>query len=199
MIASCCFLLASLLVQLLLLLIQNRFFVHGFAQARLTRVGNAVCIKITTPVHLRIHGGQYVNIWMPGMSIQSIFQSHPFVVASADREKKGSKLKLMIQPRRGWTLHLFRLALDMDRSAPLFTVLFSGPHGIPIPVGDYGIVILAASGSGILAQLPYLQRLIRGYNNLSSRTRRIRLVWELEHVGALLPEYRYSTLTHGNS
>lgn len=34
--------------------------------------------------------------------------------------------------------------------------LFSGPYGRGIPVGDYGKVLMIATDSGIVAQLPYL-------------------------------------------
>lgn len=131
---------------------------------------------------MRIYGGQYINIWVPGLSLRSFFQSHPFVVASADTHEEGVELKLVVQPRRGWTLHLFQRALELDRRSRSYAVLFSGPHGLPVPVIDYGIVILAASGSGMLAQFPHLRRLIRGYDNFTSRTRRIRVVWQLEHL-----------------
>lgn len=101
-------------------------------------------------------------------------------------------LKLLVQPRRGWTSHLFQRALDVQQRATSYTCLYSGPHGLTVPVHNYAIVILAASGNGILAQLPYLQQLIRGYDNFASKTRRIRLVWQLEHIGAL---FLYSALS----
>ena len=122
---------------------------------------------------------------MPGLSSRSVVQSHPFVVASTTKHETGVEMKLIIKPRRGWTLHLFQRALDFDRTAQSYAVLFSGPHGHSVPVLEYRIVILAASGSGILAQFPYLRRLIRGYDNFTSRTRRIRVVWQLDHIGRL--------------
>ena len=61
--------------------------------------------------------------------------------------------------------------------------LFSGPHGVSIPVGEYGKVLMIAAGSGIVAQLPYLKELVCGFNNFQVRTREIRLVWQLQSVG----------------
>lgn len=55
--------------------------------------------------------------------------------------------------------------------------IFSGPHGTGIPVGDYGKVLMIATGFGIVAQLPYLKQLVRGTNNYQVRTREIRLIW----------------------
>lgn len=65
-------------------------------------------------------------------------------------------------------------------------VLFSGPHGRGISVGDYGKVLMIATDSGIVAQLPYLQELVSGFNNYRVRTRDIHLVWELHCIG--IPE-----------
>ncbi|UNI15348.1 hypothetical protein JDV02_001888 [Purpureocillium takamizusanense] len=39
---------------------------------------------------------------------------------------------------------------------------------------------MVASGFGIAAQLPYLKRLLHGYNSRRIRTRRIHLVWKLK-------------------
>jgi len=61
--------------------------------------------------------------------------------------------------------------------------LFSGPHGVGIPVGEYGKVLMIAAGSGIVAQLPYLKELVCGFNNFQVRTREIRLVWQLQSFG----------------
>lgn len=182
-VSSGCLLAGTCLSHVVLLMIRDRFFFRGVARAKITHVDGVTRVDITTPIPLRIYGGQYVNIWIPGLSIRSIFQSHPFVVASTDKHEAGVELKLVVKPRRGWTLHLFQRALDLDRRSQSYAVLFSGPHGLPAPVLDYGVVILAASGSGILAQFPYLRRLIRGYDNFTSRTRRIRVVWQLDHIG----------------
>ncbi|KAK3940987.1 hypothetical protein QBC46DRAFT_407684 [Diplogelasinospora grovesii] len=50
--------------------------------------------------------------------------------------------------------------------------LFTGPYGINIPTRDCGILLLVASGLGIVAQIPYLKRRSRAY--------RIHLVWQLK-------------------
>src|SRR5947208_2691041 len=61
--------------------------------------------------------------------------------------------------------------------------LFSGPHGTSAPVSDYETILMAASGFGMVAQLPYLKQLIYGYNARKTRTRRVHLVWQLETLG----------------
>ncbi|OBT48426.1 hypothetical protein VE00_01425 [Pseudogymnoascus sp. WSF 3629] len=59
-------------------------------------------------------------------------------------------------------------------------VLFTGPHGASIPVGDYEYLFMVASGYGIVAQLPLLERLVHGVLAREARALRIRLVWEFE-------------------
>ena len=61
--------------------------------------------------------------------------------------------------------------------------IFSGPHGKAIPIGDYGKVLMIATGFGIAAQLPYLKELVSGFNNYQVRTREVRLVWQLPSFG----------------
>ena len=61
--------------------------------------------------------------------------------------------------------------------------LFSGPHGAGVSAGDYGKVLMVATGFGIAAQLPYLKELVSGFNDYRIRTREIRLVWQLQDIG----------------
>ena len=61
--------------------------------------------------------------------------------------------------------------------------IISGPHGSGISVGDYGKVLMIATGFGIAAQLPYLKELVHGFNSYQVRTREIRLVWQLQSFG----------------
>lgn len=125
--------------------------------------------------------GQYVNIFSLGLS--SFMQSHPFVVVSWTG-KEQTKLELVIQPRRGWTKKLHSRAMTVSgQNGGLGQVIFTGPHGIPVPVDEYEYVFMIASGHGIIAQLPLLERLVLGTLAREVRARRIRLVWEFEDIG----------------
>ncbi|KAK5425555.1 hypothetical protein LTR34_010979 [Exophiala xenobiotica] len=94
----------------------------------------------------------------------------------------------MIEPRCGWTPKLLRRAQalhpagDEALSANSYLTLFSGPHGRSIGVENYGVVILVASGWGLMAQMPYLQALIRGFHNGTVKAQRIYLFWQLKTV-----------------
>jgi hypothetical protein len=167
------------------------FFIHR-SQARIAHFKDTIKVELTLSRPLKVKAGQYINLWIPSLSFWSIFQSHPFTVASWSDGKQGS-LDLFIEPRGGMTqklLHHLTLGTDdsqprLDGSLPRLA-LFSGPHGISAPVGNYETVLMVASGSGIVAQLPYLKQLIYGYNARKSRTRRVHLVWQLETRGKAL-------------
>lgn len=169
------------------LLLQG-FVIHR-SRARIAHFEDTIKVELTLSRPLKVKAGQYINLWIPSLSFWSIFQSHPFTVASwSDREQ--TSLELFIEPRRGLTqklLHHLTPGTDSSQSrldASLSRLaLFSGPHGISAPVGDYETVLMVASGSGIVAQLPYLKQLIYGHNAHKSRTRRVHLVWQLETRG----------------
>ena len=106
------------------------------------------------------------------------------MITSADHAERTTKIELLLEPQRGLTSTLYRVAStqapDTNRS---FLAFFSGPHGLPAPVAQYGMVLMVASGLGILSQLCYIREIIRGFNRMTSRTRRLQLVWQLEHLG----------------
>ena len=117
---------------------------------------------------------------MPSTNIWSFLQSHPFVVISW-AEKPQDHLDLFIEPRRGLTRELLSHAKNGD--AVHSPVLFSGPHGRSVPIDDCETILMVASGFGIAAHLPYLKRLIHGYNACTLRARRIHLVWQVRNLG----------------
>lgn len=132
---------------------------------------------------LEVEAGQYINVFIPSLGIRSLIQSHPFVVASWTG-KKQTKLELIIEPRHGWTKRLHsRKTSGSGPSGGLGRVLFTGPHGVPVPVCDYEHHVMIASGYGIIAHLPLLDRLVQGMQAREAQARRIRLVWEFKDEG----------------
>jgi len=61
--------------------------------------------------------------------------------------------------------------------------ILSGPYGTAVAIGDYGKVLMIATGFGITAQLPYLKELVSGLNNYQIQTREIQLVWNSQSLG----------------
>jgi hypothetical protein len=119
-----------------------------------------VQVTILPKEPLKMEAGQYINICIPSLSVWSFMQSHPFVVTSWTG-KQQTKLELIIEPRRGWTKKLRSRAITASgQSGGLGRVLFTGPHGVPVPVDEYEYIFIVVSGYGIIAHLPLLERLV---------------------------------------
>ena len=172
----------SSILTVLLALRRNALLSRGFSRATITQSRDVIIVTVVLARPLTVKAGQHINLslFMPATTLQSLFQSHPFVVASWS-DAPQSSLDLLIEPRRGLTKQILnRNKTDQHSTCPS---IFTGPYGISVPVGEYGVVLMIASGFGIAAQLPYLKRLLHGYNSRRIRTRRIHLVWELKSLG----------------
>ena len=138
------------------------------------------------------------SLYMPGLCFRSCFESHPFVVVSVRHDLRGSTLQLMVEPRRGWTNRVLRKAhIGNTTTDSSFVAFFSGPHGRVVSVNAHGTVVMIASGWGIMAQIPYLQQLIRSFNNSSTRAQRVHLIWQLDHLGSSLGSaFKWGEIDH---
>jgi NAD(P)H-flavin reductase len=61
--------------------------------------------------------------------------------------------------------------------------MFTGPHGTSEIVDGFETVLLIASGFGIAVTIPYLKKMIHGYNTCTLHVRRLHLVWQIESIG----------------
>ena len=147
-----------------------------WASTNLIRVGDAVRVQITTPRPWKIRAGEYIYIWMPGISFWSPFQSHPFMISwwDQDIDGKGAKIYLLVKPASGFTQKLLQNVGTCDWKAWV-----DGPYGNIRDVGDFGSVLMFASGIGIAAQVPYIKELLRDFRDGRVRTKSIVLVWQL--------------------
>lgn len=187
----------NLLLQLTTLLYRNGLFARrGSPRAIVTfstnkaknsgLLVNAIHIRISLPRPIRVEPGQYINIWMPSVSLWSWTQSHPFTVVSWSKDAQNS-IELLVQPCSGLTADLCRYAPDAAGSSLSFLALFTGPHGLSEDVGRYETILVLASGSGIAAVIPYLKKTIYGYNTCTSQARRLHLVWQVESIDKMTP------------
>ena len=103
-------------------------------------------------------------------------------------EGESKSLDLLVVPRKGLTTELLRHA-NIETAGSSRLVMFSGPHGLVVPVEDYESVLMVASGSGIAAQLPYLEQLVHQHNNHKARTRKIHLIWCLKSNSRPFPTF----------
>lgn len=143
--------------------------------------GSVIKMQIIIPRSVKVEAGQYINLWMPTVSLWSWAQTHPFTVTSWSRGKQDS-LDLFVQPRRGHSLNLLRHVRMVTEGSVSFLALFTGPHGISERVGGYESALVVASGFGIAAVIPYIRQMIYGYNTCTSQIRRIHLVWQVESM-----------------
>lgn len=89
---------------------------------------------------------------------------------------------LLVEPRDGFTHRLLGYAKRSSENAK-HLVLYSGSHGSPTSMKEYGTVLLIATGFGIVAILPHLKELLDGYGRCEVITRRIHVVWQLNEEG----------------
>lgn len=142
----------------------------------------AAQVQLILPRPVQVEPGQYINLWIPSVSIGSWMQTHPFTVTSWSRRRQGT-LKLLVQPRHGFSGNLARHGSAGVNASISFLALFTGPHGITKNTDHYETALLVTSGFGIAASVPYLKKMIHGYNTCISHVRRLHLVWQIETIG----------------
>lgn len=159
------------------LIFRNLRWGEPYAKARITQIQGAIRVRITVPRPWKIRPGDFIYIWMPGVSFWSSFQSHPFMVSWWDQnvDGKGANIYLLVKPKSGFTQKLLR-----HSGSEALRVWIDGPYGRTSDIGDYGSVIMFATGIGIAAQVPYIKQLLRGFQEYRVRTKSILLVWQLD-------------------
>ncbi|KAK1506528.1 FAD-binding domain-containing protein [Colletotrichum costaricense] len=165
-----------LLAQTCLTAYRNKMLGRTFSRAIVNHTTGTVLVSVELSRPISVEAGQYITLWIPRIGL---LESHPFVVTSWD-EAAQNTLELFIKPRRGFTSRLLRYS---DHRAIPHLAFFSGPHGVSVPVWDYEAVFMMATDHGIAALVPYLRKLVHGYNNCKGRTRQIHLVWQVSSLG----------------
>ena len=176
---------------ILLLALQN--FVYLFRNTAfgkpsvraLVKAANGV-IRITVkPRHpFKVQAGQYLYLWMPGVSFRSLFQTHPFMITWWDEDQNGRacSILLLAQPRKGFTSKLLQPQIIRE---PLLTWI-DGPHGQPAQYSDFSHSLLIASGIGIAAQLSVAKEMLQAVRWRKIKTRSIHLLWDIESDGMII-------------
>lgn len=210
LLTSSCTFAATFALECFAILYRNVAIHRGRSRALVARQNHAVRMTIFLARPWKVKAGQYVNVWIPSVDLWSPLQSHPFTIASW-RDGQPASLEVLIEPRDGFTRKLLdcadeyqeddrsRAELQDDfekrpfgfarhypnspESSDFRTAFVSGPHGSTAPAGEYGKVVMIASGFGIAAQLPLLKELIQGFKRAEVRTRNIHLVWQLQNLG----------------
>ena len=100
-----------------------------------------------------------------------------------DWQGRGTKIYSLIKPKWGFTRKLIRYV-----GASGLRTWVDGPYGKGEDLGEFGSVMMFASGIGIAAQVQYIKELLKDIQDYKVRTRSILLIWELDK------ESRFSTL-----
>lgn len=166
---------------------RNFVFGRTFATAVATRLSNAdpsnqslvdpsnvLQVDITVPRPWPVKAGQSIFLSIPRLGAFTGLRGHPFMISWWERDRKGLTISLLVKSRAGFTAEL-----DRHTNKPL-RAFIDGPYGMKHDFGEYGTVIMFATGIGIAGHLPYMKDLISGYNSCEVVTRRIRLVWEIK-------------------
>jgi predicted ferric reductase len=160
---------------------RNLMLGKSLAEAHVSSFPNALQVKVKVPRPWQVKAGQYIFLSIPSAGIM---QSHPFMITWWEHNGGGLTVSLLIKPRRGFTGTLTSLT---DKSLLAF---IDGPYGVDHDFGNYGTVLMFATGIGIAGQLPFIKEIVSGYNNCVVRTHRIILVWRLDkecRLSQLLP------------
>ena len=142
----------------------------------------AAQIRLLLPRPVQVEAGQYINLWIPSVGLWSWTQTHPFTVTSWSRGRQDT-MELLVQPRRGLTADLLHHVSLAPESSVALLALFTGPHGTTEDVNKYETALLIASGFGVATVIPYLKKMIYGYNTCTLQVRRLHLVWQVESIG----------------
>jgi predicted ferric reductase len=163
------------LIHWMLFAFRNIAIGRPFARAQVEEVSNALRVMVTVPRAWEVKAGQYIFLTIPRAGILSGVQSHPFMIAWWEWSVAGLRVYLLVKRRRGFTKDL------TGRIGKISLAFIDGPYGQKHDFGDYGTVIMFATDIGIAGHIPFIKELVRGYNSCEVRTRRIVVVWQMEH------------------
>jgi predicted ferric reductase len=137
-----------------------------------------VTLQVSNIQPFKVRAGQFFQLRMPGVSVWSLFQNHPFAVAWWDEDENGcaTSLFFLVQVRSGFTAKLLQNA--SSNAAHLTWV--DGPYGVPLDLRGYGCTLMFASGIGIAAQISYVKEILKQRGQWQSSVRNITLAWEIE-------------------
>ena len=162
----------------MLILYCNLILDHTFAQADVTQLDDMIKISLILLWSQTIQMSWYVNLCISSINMWFFLQSHSFIIAFWT-EGNASKLFFLTSVKAGFTWKLLQYAWshsDDSSNSDYCLVWFSRPHELTMNIDDYSSVIMVTTCLNIAAQLLYLKKLIKGYNNCKVWTRWIQLL-----------------------
>ena len=202
LIASCIWL-GFRLIRIATIVLRN--FHRGTHRCRavIWSLPDAVQVHVIVSRPWKYRAGQYLYLCVLGSRYSTWVQSHPYFVSWWYKNEEGQDVVVLIISRqRGFSASLTddssgdlilgmketrdespRLRLATDVSSGHGTkkdVFIEGPYGQETQLGEYGTVLLFATGIGISGLLPFIKQFLQGFHNWEVKARRIALFWEVE-------------------
>lgn len=147
------------------------------SRSQVNRVENRKAARLIIPVNrpFTVKPGMVLYLWAPGVSLFSIFQTHPFYIGWWDNNSNGkaTSITLLVGKQNGFTRRL------IEHPAESFLTWIEGPYGTTQNIDQYNRALLVATGIGIAAQLSYIRCLVE--TNIRGNVHRdIYVAWEVD-------------------
>lgn len=166
--------------------------------------GDACRVTMHLPKKLDVKPGSHAYLRFAKLNI---WESHPFSIAWVAHhpvmsqelpmnekrvvsEAQTTDISFVIHAQTGLTRRLFNAAKVESPRVLRLKAAFEGPYAGHHSLDSYGHAVLFAGSSGITHQIPYVQHLIRGFNDGTIATRKVLLVWiirDVEHLEWVRP------------
>jgi predicted ferric reductase len=202
LITSCVWLGVRLL-RIVVILIWNVRNGEDRGRAVIWSIPDAVQVHVRVARSWKYRAGQYSYLCIPGVGYGAWMQWHPYFVSWWYKDEKGQDVVVFIISRqRGFSASLAdnssgnlvlgvkeskdgnpRLLLATDpgsRRGTGFRVFVEGPYGQEMILGEYGTVLLFATGIGIAGLFPFIRQFLQDFHNSEVKARRISLFWEVD-------------------
>lgn len=191
--------------QLITFMLRNLVLRSRCVRSHLVTKGDGVHLNLEFRAPLKLQPGQFVYLWMPGVSFLSLFRTHPFMVAwqrpekflaerernkgkgssvqrrfsqqTAEEQELGRTITLMLHPTGGFGMKLKQMA-QHDYN---FLTWIDGPYGTPPQWGAFDHIVFVASGIGLAAHMLPIKHLIEGRQERSVITKTVSLYWQVEN------------------
>lgn len=176
----------SLLLQIGRWLWFHRWLYHGMASLSNTFIGDfeeqkveGLLMQVSVPFGIQVRPGQHVGLRIPRAGLRATLRSHSFFVVdtspAAPPASRGVLMTLIALAEVRLTRRLLALSTRPSQSR---TVYLEPPHGTAVDLKCYDLVIMIATGWGMIAHLPFLRVLADREDIPSSRASVI--IWQLQ-------------------
>lgn len=148
---------------------------------------SVVELKIHLARPMSVRCGQFIYVWIPGLSLFSFMQQHPFSIAWWDCDpgstdpNRAVALSVVIRAQQGITAKLARVA--HSQGGPHLLTAVDGPYGNAIDTSNYGTLVLIASGIGVAAVMSIVKNAVEQHRGWRSHVHSIVLAWHVDTYG----------------